>query len=196
MNTSKRIKRMAGVALLTALAVVLQLIANYIKFGPVNITLALIPIVVGAIIYGPGSGALIGAIVGAIIITAPDTQLFLSHNAFATVVLCILKTSIAGLTSGYLFRLINKRDYRVAVVTSTLIVPLVNSGIFFLGCLLFFFPLFGSDTNQVINGILSVIITTNFAIEFSINLVLSPTLIYLIRLLDKKYNLEINIKNK
>ena len=93
-------------------------------------------------------------------------------------------------------QLINKRNYKVAVVTSTLIVPLVNSGIFFLGCLLFFFPLFGSETNQVINAILSVIITTNFAIEFSINLVLSPTLIYLIRLLDRKYNLEINIKNK
>jgi uncharacterized membrane protein len=196
MNTSKRIKRMAGVALLTALAVVLQLIANYIKFGPVNITLALIPIVVGAIIYGPGSGALIGGVVGAIIITAPDTQTFLSFNALATILLCILKTSIAGLVAGYLFKILNRFNFTVSVIVSTLIVPIINSGIFFLGCVLFFFPLFGNDTTQVINTVIGIIITTNFLIEFSINLILSPTIIFLLKILDRKYNFELNIKNK
>lgn len=51
-------KKIAGVGLLTALVVVLQLLGSFIKFGTVSISLVLIPIVVGAALYGVGAGAL------------------------------------------------------------------------------------------------------------------------------------------
>ena len=48
-------KKIAGVGLLTALVVVLQLLGSFIKFGTVSISLVLIPIVVGAALYGVGA---------------------------------------------------------------------------------------------------------------------------------------------
>ena len=41
-------KKIAGVGLLTAVVVVLQLLGSFIHFGPFSISLELIPIVVGA----------------------------------------------------------------------------------------------------------------------------------------------------
>ena len=60
MKNSIMIKRLVGISILTALVVVLQLLGNYITIGTVNITLALIPIAVGAILYGPVAGLFLG----------------------------------------------------------------------------------------------------------------------------------------
>ena len=57
MNNSK-IKRMAGIALLIALVIVLQLVGGMIPpVGGFSISLVLIPIVLGAAVYGPKAGA-------------------------------------------------------------------------------------------------------------------------------------------
>ena len=50
MERSLKIKKMVMITILSVVAIVLQLFSNYVQFGPVSITLALIPIVVGAII--------------------------------------------------------------------------------------------------------------------------------------------------
>ena len=48
-------QRMVGLAIFTAIIIVLQLVSTFIKFGPFSITLAMIPIVVGAAVYGAGA---------------------------------------------------------------------------------------------------------------------------------------------
>lgn len=48
-----RVKRMTGISILAAVTIVLALISNNVTIATVNINLALIPIVVGACIYGP-----------------------------------------------------------------------------------------------------------------------------------------------
>ncbi|MFR7743130.1 MAG: hypothetical protein ACLU3I_07465 [Acutalibacteraceae bacterium] len=45
--------RLTSLALLAALVVVLQTVASGIRIGPVPISLTLVPIVVGAILFGP-----------------------------------------------------------------------------------------------------------------------------------------------
>ena len=45
---TEKIKKMVGIALMMAIVVVLQLLGQFIKFGPVSISLVLVPIVVGA----------------------------------------------------------------------------------------------------------------------------------------------------
>ena len=42
----------AGVGLFTAIVIVLQMLGAVIRFGPFSITLTLVPIIVGAAIYG------------------------------------------------------------------------------------------------------------------------------------------------
>ena len=47
--TMGKTQRMVGLAIFTAIIIVLQLVSTFIKFGPFSITLAMIPIVVGAL---------------------------------------------------------------------------------------------------------------------------------------------------
>lgn len=191
MKSNQKIKEMAGVAILTAVAVVLQIIANYIQIGTVSINLSLIPIAISAIVYGPFNGGFVGAVVGLVILSAPSTGFFFAHNAWATVLLCILKTGLAGIASGYLFKLLKRVNFSLSIVTSSLIIPIVNTLLFFIGVIIFFLPLYGSDSNEAIKILLGTILTTNFLIEVIITSVLSPTIIYLVKMLDKKFNLNI-----
>ena len=48
MKNRSKIRRLTGIAIFTALVVVLQLLGSFIKFGPFSVSLTLIPIVVGA----------------------------------------------------------------------------------------------------------------------------------------------------
>lgn len=196
MNSQQRIRKIAGVGILTALAVVLQFVANYITIGQVNINLSLIPIVISAIIYGPFSGALVGGVVGVIVLFAPSTGLFLGYNALATIILCIVKTALSGLVSGYLFKLLRKINLSLGIISSSIIVPIVNTLTFVIGVLIFFLPLYGEDSNNAVKTLISTVITINFLIEFLICAILSPTLVYLVKLLDKRFNLGIQINTE
>ena len=94
---SYKVKKMAGIGILSAVTVVLAFISNYIPGLAVNINLALIPIVVGACIYGPASGLFLGIVDGVLICFAPDTlTYFMTHNVIATIILCLLKTGLGG----------------------------------------------------------------------------------------------------
>ena len=50
-NSNGKTRRLAGLALFTAIVVVLQLLGSFIKVGPFAVSLVLIPIVVGAAVY-------------------------------------------------------------------------------------------------------------------------------------------------
>ena len=55
-KNSEKVKELVGISVLAAIVVVLQLISNFILPSNLPLTLALIPIVVGSIIYGPKGG--------------------------------------------------------------------------------------------------------------------------------------------
>ena len=50
-------RTLTGMALLTAVVVILQLLGAFVRFGPFSISLVLIPIVVGAALYGAWAAA-------------------------------------------------------------------------------------------------------------------------------------------
>ncbi len=54
------VRRMTGLSLLTAIIAVLTVLGNFVRFGPFPITLALAPIIIGAAMYGPSAGAILG----------------------------------------------------------------------------------------------------------------------------------------
>ena len=194
MKNSRKIQRMVGIASLAAITAVLQVIANYITFGPVNITLALIPLVIGAILYGPWAGAGLGALMGVIILTAPSTGSFLAINPFLTVLICLLKTSVAGIASGFIFKGLYKKNLTVAVVLAAIAAPIVNTGLFALGSMAFFWKTLqewagGSNT---LGYLFLTMIGTNFLIEFAVNSVLSPSIVYIVRIISRNYNIGAN----
>lgn len=198
MKNSLMIKKLVGIAILTALVVVFQLLSNYIKIGTVSITLALFPIAMGAILYGPLAGLLLGMVMGAMVLVAPDTQTyFFSVNPVATIALCLIKSGVAGLVSGFVYKGIAyfagiqpeiKKERTltiVAIVVATIIIPIINTFIFVCGACLFF-------TSVYPNGFMATLMAvfgTNFVIELAINVVLSPVAITILKIITRNYNL-------
>ena len=190
MKNSIMIKRMVGIASLAAVVAVLQVLSLFIKFGTFSITLALVPLVVGAILYGVSGGAILGFVMGFIVLLT-NSEAFFVINPFATIVLCILKSTLAGMAAGALFKLFRKKNVYVAVILASISAPLVNTGVFALGCMAFFFPTlkeWAAGSNAL--GFLFLgLIGVNFIIEFVVNSVLSPVIFTIVRIASKNYNI-------
>jgi uncharacterized membrane protein len=182
-----KIHKITGIGLLIAISFVLTIIGNNIAIGPVAINLSLIPIAIGAIIYGPIAGLIIGMVNGVAVLLAPTTATFLSHSAIFTIITCLTKTGLAGLISGLLFKLFKKVNYPLAVVLACICIPLVNTSIFCLCVFLFFYNLLlkGQGSNAFTFFCL-FIVGWNFVFEVIVSSVLSPTLIYVTKVISKK----------
>lgn len=208
MNNKVKIQKLVGAASLLALVVVLQLLSNYVQFGPISITLALIPISMGAILYGPLVGLFLGLVMGAMVLVAPSTSFFLSYNVWFTILLCLVKSGLAGLISGLLFKGImkikafKKGKFETSIIVASLVTPIVNTGIFIIGALFLFTGLYSDTSNlgEALGAIVAATLTINFVIEFIISAVASPALVYLTKVLAKQRNLgfqkEFNIETK
>ena len=194
-NTSKKtnVYRLTGLGILTAIIIVLQIFTTFIHFGPFSITLALIPIVVGAAMYGKGAGAYLGAVFSVVVvimcITGGDPGGFMvwSANPFMCVVMCMLKGTAAGFLAGLMYQLIAPKNQLLGVIIAALVAPIANTGIFIIGMLLFFRETLagwagGSDLlTYIIMGLTGV----NFLIELGVNMVLSPIVVKIIEAVNK-----------
>ena len=97
------VKRMAGIALLMALVVVLQFVSGMLpSIGGFNLSLVLIPIIMGAAIFGPGAGAILGGTFGAIVyincVTGVDAGGAMVFQA--SPILCFLVVMGKGILAG------------------------------------------------------------------------------------------------
>ena len=111
MNDSHiKTKTLTGVALFTAIVVVLQLLGSFIRFGPFSISLVLIPIVVGAAMYGATAGAWLGFVFGVAVLLSGDAAVFMPINPIGTVVTVLAKGTLAGFCAGLVYRALEKKE--------------------------------------------------------------------------------------
>lgn len=196
MKKSLQIKKITGLAIFAGLVVCLQLFSNYVTFGPVSITLALIPVVVGSILYGPLAGFILGFVCGIIVFLAPSTiSLFWPLGVVKTFFVCVLKTGIAGLVSGYAYKLLNKKNKKLAVILSSISVPIINTGLFAIAALLLFKDLLitlAPVGQNIVVYLLLTFIGFNFLIEFAVNSILSPVVLRLVNIAGENFNIENN----
>ena len=89
MNT--KTKTMVGMGLFTAIVVVLQLLGGGIKVGMFSFSLVLVPIVVGAAVYGWKAGTWLGLAFGAAVLLSGDAAAFLAVDPLGTVLVVLLK---------------------------------------------------------------------------------------------------------
>ena len=82
-NRNDKIRLITFGGILTALVILLQYFSNYIYFGPFSITLALIPILIGAILFGPFMGAWLGFVFGLVVLLSGQAAPFMLISAFA-----------------------------------------------------------------------------------------------------------------
>jgi len=191
MKTNTKTRKIVGIGLMTAIVVALQLLGSFIKFGVFSISLVLVPIIVGAALYGIGAGAWLGFAFGVTVLASGDAGVFLAVNPVGTVVTVLLKGVLAGLAAGGVYKLIEKKNKLVAVITAGIVAPVVNTGIFIVGCWLFFMPLItewataaGAENAGLF--VLTGVVGINFFVELAINLVLSTVIVRLIKIAKKE----------
>ena len=190
-------RKITGTALLTAVELILIVISNYVAIGPVNINLALVPIALAGMIFGPLSGCFIGLVNGIVTILSPSTQaLFMPVSPFGTVLICLLKTSLAGFICGLVFYLFSRKSEKtgnkiVGSIISSILVPIINTGIFVIGCYTFFQGWLtdaasASNYDNTFMFVIMAIIGINFIFEFSISLLVSPGINMVVNIYQRK----------
>ena len=169
--------------LLLALEVVFQTLGNYLQIGLVNINLTLVTVVLAAVWCGPLSAMILGFFNGIMALFSPSTlAIFMPINPVATVFICLLKCTVAGLVASLIYRAFNKVNRIVGmtagVITASIAVPVINTGIFALGSILFFRPFLESGVSEAFPNIgaflIFGVIGINFVIELATTVVVAP----------------------
>ena len=184
---NSRTKSMVGVGLFTAIVVVLQFLGGGIKFGMFSISLVLVPIVVGSAVYGWKSGAWLGFAFGAAVLLSGDAAAFLVVNPLATVFVVLVKGIACGLVAGLLFHLLETVNRTLAVFSAAVICPIVNTGVFLLGCKFFFLETVSEwgaalGYENVAAYMFLGLAGVNFLIELCVNVLLAPVIVRLVRI--------------
>lgn len=177
-NGNEKIRRMVGMAFMMAIVIVLQLLGQFIKIGPVvSISLVLIPIVVGAAMFGPGAGALLGGTFAFVVLIQADTVFFYDIHFFGTILTVLVKGILAGWLSGLIYRALAGKNRTLAVLAAAVACPIVNTGIFFLGCRLFFWDALAEQGGgNAFVFVITVMIGWNFVAEFVTNIICAPVI--------------------
>lgn len=180
-------KKLVGLGIFTAIVVVLQVLGGGIKVGTFSISLVLVPIVVGAAVYGWQGGAWLGFVFGVAVLLSGDAATFMAVDVVGTVVTVLLKGILSGLTAGLVYKLLEKHSAFWAVIAAAVVCPVVNTGVFLLGCWVFFLETvtgwaeslgYANAGAYMILGLAGV----NFLIELAVNLALAPAITRIIRL--------------
>lgn len=182
-------RKLTGLAILTALVVILQFLP--IKGPFFLITLTLIPIVIGSALYGAFAGAWLGFIFGVTVLLSGDAAAFLTINIPGTIATVLVKGTLAGLAAGLVYKLASKVNRYFGVICAALVAPVVNTGIFLLGCRLFFMDTVNgwaaaSGYENVGAYMILSLVGINFLIELGVDLVCSPVILRLINIRKKE----------
>ncbi|MDE7303956.1 MAG: ECF transporter S component [Oscillospiraceae bacterium] len=188
-KTREKTLMLAVMGVLTAIVIVLQALAIGIRFGTFSITLVLIPIVVGAALYGWKAGAWLGFVFGVVVLMT-DAGAFLAVSVPGTVITCILKGVLAGVAAAAVYRLLENKNRWAAILAAAIVCPVVNTGVFLLGCLIFFYDTIsewaaGAGFANVRAYLIIGFVGLNFVVETLINLCLSTVIVRVLSIVKK-----------
>ena len=179
------IRKITLVGLLTALTVALSFVK--IPIIGASITLVLPVVVIGAALCGPFVGAWLTIIPNILAFT--EAGIFITYSPAGCVATLLLKGILAGLSAGFVYKLMSARHPIGAVTISAVVAPTVNSLTFFLGCYIFIWQelIAVAEEKGVGIGLLVFgLVVLNYIIELILNIVLCPTILRIIKIAEKK----------
>ena len=170
-------------AIMTGLVIILQWVGSVTTFfGPFSTAVALIPIVLGAAMCGTAIGAWLGLVFGAVVIFTGGANLFFAFDIPGTIVTVLAKGTLCGLAAGLVYKALSGFNKYLATFAAALVCPLVNTGVFLLGCYIFFMDsatqiaqAIGLNTSGM--ALFWALAMGNFAIEVISNAVLAPVIV-------------------
>jgi len=192
MYSHSKMEKFVGTGLLMGIIILLQLFASGLRIGPVPISLVLIPIVVGAVLYGPAIGAFLGGVFGLIVIIMivvgmdPASMAMMQFNAVGTVITCMVKGILAGLVSGLVYKMFAKtKNKKTGYVLASACAPIMNTGFYVLMVITIFKGLM-EDTSKIqgIGAVFATImamIATNFIAEVATTTIIAPIVIVAVK---------------
>ena len=190
-SKSLQIKQLVLLALFTAMVAVLSYLGGFVKIGGLaSISLTLIPVVIGAALCGPGAGAWLGAVSGVVFFVTADAAFWFGLSVAGTVITVMIKGIVCGYGAGLMYRILQRWNRYVAVIASAVICPVLNTSIFLVGCRLFFFDVVqsgaASEGMSTFAYLIIFFVGLNFVFELLTNIVISPAILRIINIRDKK----------
>ena len=145
MRSTKTIK-MAQMAILIAVVLIMAFTPlGYLKTAGLEISLITIPVAIGAMVIGPGAGAVLGAVFGLTSFyqcfgMSPFGAVLLSINPLYTFLVCVPTRILMGYLAGVLFKAFIKADKgnTVCYFVGGFMTAFLNT-LFFMGTLILFF---------------------------------------------------------
>ena len=186
----EQVEKLVLMALLTAMVAVLAYFGGFIRIGGLaSISLTLIPVVIGAALCGPFAGAWLGGVAGAIFFTTADAVFWFGLSIPGTVITVMVKGILSGLLAGLAYKLLEKYNKYLAVIVSAVVCPVVNTGIFLLGSMIFFVDTVkagaSAEGTTVFAYLIVAFVGLNFVFELLANIILSPAIVKILSLKKK-----------
>ena len=146
-NVKTKTQKLVILAMLTAIIAVISFMP--LKTMGLEITLSMIPVAVGAALYGPTTGAVLGGVFGIVSFLqclgySPFGAMLLAINPFLTFLVCVPTRILAGYLAGLVAAVSKKafkkdKSYWTAHTLGAVIAPILNT-VFFMSvlCLCFY----------------------------------------------------------
>lgn len=182
-NQKTKTKNLAVLGLFAAIIVVFQLLSyGLTALGVFPLSLVLIPIVLGAYMYGVGAGAILGCVFGIVVTVCclagldKGGYILFSADPIITTLICLVKGTAAGALAGLVAKPLKEKHPTAAILLAAMTAPIVNTGLFVASTLIFFKDILNSWAGgtdlalYIITGLVGV----NFIVEFVVNTVAAP----------------------
>lgn len=185
-------EKMVLLALLCAIVAILSYFGGFIKIGGLaSISLTLVPVVLGAALCGPVAGAILGGVSGVVFFATADAVFWFGLSIPGTIITVMVKGILAGLAAGVVYKLLEKYNRYLAIMASAVVCPVVNTGIFLIGCLIFFIDTVsaGAVAEGLSLGAYLIIffVGLNFVFELIVNVILSPAIARIIDVAKSRF---------
>lgn len=150
-------RKLVVIAMMVAVYVVLNTVGT-IRLGWINISVSALPIIVGALLYGPGGGLMVG-LVGAFL-----GQL-MTYGVTATTVLWIIPPAVRGLLIGLYAKrcgyALSRRQLVGVLIVTSLVVTLLNTGAIYLDSVIYgyytYAYVFGKVGIRIVSGAVTAV---------------------------------------
>ena len=143
MSNRKKIQKLTVLSVLAAITAIVAFVP--LKTLGLEITITMIPVAIGAILYGPSGGAVLGAVFGAVSFLqclgySHFGAALLAINPVFTFIVCVPTRILAGLLAGLIYKALKAgcKSNIPALLTASLAAPLLNT-VFFMSSLVLFF---------------------------------------------------------
>ena len=131
----------------------------------------------------------------------PFTAFLLEDAPFMTVMICLVKGVAAGVVPALLYKFVSRWNKLAGAIVAAISAPIMNTGIFIVGCLIISGTISGwmqflveagamADVQPVAYYLFIGCAGVNFIIEFAINLVLAPAIHRIVLIAEKNFRLK------